>query len=193
MGKIQRRYNLWAAACVRSVSPDAARARDLVRQPRHAPRHAPQAGVPEGLGDAGVLSLPNVAREAGVGPASVQVALSRLAGAGLADVSPARGVVSDVLIKPGPLSAAEERLLSGVLDARRRAARSHLDAIGRYANLTTCRREHLLSHFGDSSARGAAPCGGCDVCDSRRGLNARPSLGRRVLAALGVGFGTTRS
>ena len=205
VGKIQRRYNLWAAARVRSVSPDAARARDLGRTastvhavllahaPRHASRHAPRAGVPEGPGDAGVLSLPDVAREAGVSPASVQVALSRLAGAGLADVSPARGVVSDVLIKPGPLSAEEARLLSGVLDARRRAARSHLDAIGRYANLTTCRREHLLSHFGDSSARRAAPCGGCDVCDSRPGLGARPSLGRRVLAALGVVFGTTRS
>jgi len=140
-----------------------------------------------------VLSLPDVAREAGVGPASVQVALSRLAGAGLADVSPARGVVSDVLIKPGPLKAGEARLLSGVLDARRRAARSHLDAIGRYTNLTTCRREHLLSYFGDSSARAAAPCGGCDVCDPRHGLGARPSLGRRVLAALGFVFGTTRS
>ena len=204
VGKIQRRYNLWAAARVRSVSPDAARARDLGRTAStvhavllaHAPRHAPRrprAGVPEGPGDAAVLSLPDVAREAGVSPASVQVALSRLAGAGLADVSPARGVVSDVLIKPGPLSAEEARLLSGVLDARRRAARSHLDAIGRYANLTTCRREHLLSHFGDSSALGAAPCGGCDVCDSRPGLGARPSLGRRVLAALAAVFGTTRS
>jgi hypothetical protein len=190
---------------VRRVSPDAARARDLGRTAstvhavllahasRHASRHAPRAGVPEGPGDAAVLSLPEVAREAGVGPASVQVALLRLAGAGLADVSPARGVVSDVLIKPGPLKADEARLLSGVLDARRRAARAHLDAIGRYANLTTCRREHLLSHFGDSAALRAAPCGGCDVCDSRPGLGARPSLGRRVLAALGVVFGTTRS
>ena len=42
-------------------------------------------------------------------------------------------------------------------------------------------------------ARGAAPCGGCDVCDSRPGLGARLSLGRRALAALGVVFGTTRS
>src|SRR5918994_5321095 len=58
VGKIQRRYNLWAAARVRSVSPDAARARDLGRTAlrvhavllTHAPRHAPRAGVPEYLG-----------------------------------------------------------------------------------------------------------------------------------------------
>jgi hypothetical protein len=55
-------------------------------------------------------------------------------------------------------------VLSEALDLRARAARAHLDAIGRYANLATCRREHLLSHFGDSAALGAAPCGGCDVC-----------------------------
>ena len=57
------------------------------------------------------VTIYDIAREAGVGPASVQVALSRLAGAGLADVSPARGVVSDVLIKPGPLKAEEALLL----------------------------------------------------------------------------------
>ena len=90
----------------------------------HAPRHAPRAGVPEGLGDAGVLSLPDVAREAGVGPASVQVALSRLAWAGLAEVSPAGGAVADILVKPGPLSAEEERVLSEALDLRGRPART---------------------------------------------------------------------
>jgi hypothetical protein len=89
---------------------------------------------------------------------------SRLAWAGLAEVSPAGGAVADILVKPGPLSAEEERVLSEALDLRARAARAHLDAIGRYANLATCRREHLLSHFGDSAALGAAPCGGCDVC-----------------------------
>jgi len=31
-----------------------------------------------------------------------------------------------------------------------------------YVNLTTCRREHLLRHFGDSEP--VAPCGACDVC-----------------------------
>jgi ATP-dependent DNA helicase RecQ len=101
--------------------------------------------------------------------------------------------VADILVKPGPLSTEEERVLSEALDFRGRAARAHLDAIGRYANLATCRREHLLSHFGDSAALGAAPCGGCDVCNPRPGLDAPPSPGRRALAALAAFFGATRS
>jgi superfamily II DNA helicase RecQ len=31
-----------------------------------------------------------------------------------------------------------------------------------YAQLTTCRRERLLRHFGDKEE--VAPCGGCDIC-----------------------------
>lgn len=206
IGKIRRRYNLWAAVRVRCVSPDASRALDLglAASKVHASLLAHASAVEdralnyaegrsEGRGRGGIVPLPEIARDSGLSPASAQVALSRLVAAGLAEISPSGGAVSDVLIKPGPLSAAEERLLSEVLGAQARAARAHLDAIGRYANLTTCRREHLLSHFGDSAASGAAPCGGCDVCNPRTGRGSRPSLGRRALAALAAVFGTTRS
>jgi ATP-dependent DNA helicase RecQ len=195
IGKIRRRYNLWAAVRVRGVSPDGSRARSLgpAASKVHAALLAQGHGHGLGQGHAGVLTLPEVAREADLSPASAQVALLRLAASGMAEISPARGAVSDVLIKPGPLGAAEERLLSDFLDPRAGAARARLDGIGRYANLTTCRRQHLLSHFGDPAALGAVPCGACDVCNPRPGLDARPSPGRRALAALAAVFGATRS
>ena len=40
----------------------------------------------------------------------------------------------------------------------------HLEDIGHYASLKTCRRARLLSYFGDGDAELVAPCDGCDVC-----------------------------
>ncbi|MDP9474376.1 MAG: RecQ family zinc-binding domain-containing protein [Actinomycetota bacterium] len=151
--------------------------------------------------------LPEIARRSSLTPAATQVALARLAAAGLADVSPAGGTVSDVLVKPSPLTEREMRTLCGRLERQGRAARGHLEAIRRYANLTTCRREHLLGHFGDpEAAHRAAPCGGCDVCSppgnprrpnptARRTPHDAPQgtprgLGRRLLQALAAVLGT---
>jgi ATP-dependent DNA helicase RecQ len=57
----------------------------------------------------------------------------------------------------------------GSLTANRRAAQARLAAMIRYAEASRCRREVLLSYFGDS-LHGAA-CAGCDRCNHSR---ARP-------------------
>jgi superfamily II DNA helicase RecQ len=48
------------------------------------------------------------------------------------------------------------------LKDRSRTAYKQIHYVEQYANLTTCRRERLLRHFGDTEE--VAPCGGCDVC-----------------------------
>jgi len=215
VGKVRRRYNLWSAVRVRSVVRDELGARSLGKAASRV--HAAllsgggEAGGPGG-GTRGITRpLPEIARRSSLTPAATQVALARLAAAGLADLSPAGGTVSDVLVKPGPLTEREMRTLCGRLERQGRAARGHLEAIRRYANLTTCRREHLLGHFGDpEAAHRAAPCGGCDVCSppgnprrpnptARRTPHGAPQgtpqgtpqgLGRRLLHALAAVLGT---
>jgi ATP-dependent DNA helicase RecQ len=50
---------------------------------------------------------------------------------------------------------------SGADDAHKRIERYKLEAILGYCEVTSCRRQVLLAHFGD---RLAAPCGNCDTC-----------------------------
>ena len=61
-----------------------------------------------------------------------------------------------------PLDANNRRRIAARLKNMSRTAYSQLDGVEAYANLKTCRREHLLRHFGD--AEEVAPCDGCDVC-----------------------------
>ncbi|MCA1701866.1 MAG: RecQ family zinc-binding domain-containing protein [Actinobacteria bacterium] len=121
------------------------------------------------------IPLPDLAREAGLSPATAQVSLSRLMATGLLDAAP-RGVIADVLIKPGPLSRRELTELRRRFELRAAVEARQLEDVGRYASLTTCRRARLLSHFGDETAEFVAPCDGCDVC---RGTSVRKPAGPR--------------
>lgn len=49
-------------------------------------------------------------------------------------------------------------------EQRRQYERSRVEMIRGYAELTTCRRQHLLSYFGETLAE---PCGNCDNCEAR--------------------------
>ena len=79
------------------------------------------------------------------------------------------GSRADVLLKveeltPKDLEALEERFSEAALKEIR-----HLDDVENYTSLSSCRRQRLLSYFGDEAAGEVAPCDGCDVCRNRPG------------------------
>jgi ATP-dependent DNA helicase RecQ len=91
---------------------------------------------------------------------------------GTAEIIP-RGSVVDVRLKASALDARSRRTIAARLKSRANAAYAQIRDVETYANLTTCRREHLLRHFGDTEQ--VAPCGACDVCLGQAETPARPS------------------
>jgi ATP-dependent DNA helicase RecQ len=67
-----------------------------------------------------------------------------------------------VRLKVSTLDARSRRAIAARLKNRATAAYAQIRDVEAYANLTTCRREYLLRHFGDMER--VAPCAGCDVC-----------------------------
>jgi ATP-dependent DNA helicase RecQ len=80
---------------------------------------------------------------------------------GTAEIIP-RGSVVDVRLKASMLDARSRHHIAGRLKNRARASYAQIRDVETYANLTSCRREYLLRHFGDTEP--VAPCGACDVC-----------------------------
>jgi ATP-dependent DNA helicase RecQ len=107
------------------------------------------------------MGLPELARRAGVRPAVAQGAVYRMMVDGTAEVIP-RGSVVDVRLKTSTLDARSSRTIAARLKSRASAAYAQIRDVETYTTLTTCRREHLLRHFGDTEP--VAPCGACDVC-----------------------------
>ena len=56
----------------------------------------------------------------------------------------------------------QPRNIARRLKNRANTAYAQIRDVESFANLRTCRREHLLRHFGDMEE--VAPCAGCDVC-----------------------------
>jgi ATP-dependent DNA helicase RecQ len=68
--------------------------------------------------------------------------------------------------EPGAEDAAVDAVVAEAVGAqakRREYDRSRVEMIRAYAELTGCRRQHLLSYFGEELAE---PCGNCDNCES---------------------------
>jgi ATP-dependent DNA helicase RecQ len=80
---------------------------------------------------------------------------------GMAEIIP-RGSIVDVRLRASTLDARSRRAIAARLKNRARASYAQIRDVEAYANLTTCRREYLLRHFGDMEE--VAPCAGCDVC-----------------------------
>jgi ATP-dependent DNA helicase RecQ len=148
-GLIHRGYDLWAEVEVRRLEEETGGLREEV------------AAVHAALPGAGTIGLPELARRAGVRPAVAQGALYRMMVDGTAEIIP-RGSVVDVRLKTSVLDARNRRTIASRLKSRAGAAYNQIRGVETYANLTTCRREHLLRHFGDTEP--VAPCGACDVC-----------------------------
>jgi ATP-dependent DNA helicase RecQ len=68
----------------------------------------------------------------------------------------------DVRLKTTSLDEESRRDIASRLKGRAQAAYAQIRGVESYANLSACRREHLLRHFGDTED--VAPCSGCDFC-----------------------------
>ena len=148
-GLIHRGYDLWAEVEVRHLDEKREGLREEV------------AAVHAALPGSGTIGLPELARRAGVKPAVAQGALYRMMADGTAEIIP-RGSVVDVMLRTQSLAGHSRRAIAARLNNHATAAYTQIRDVETYANLTTCRREYLLRHFGDME--NVAPCAGCDVC-----------------------------
>ncbi|QIN79131.1 hypothetical protein GBA65_12030 [Rubrobacter marinus] len=148
-GLLARGYDLWGEVEVRRVEEEPGELREEISK------------VHAALPGEGTVSLPELARKAGVRPVVAQSALFRLMVDGLVDATP-RGSLADIRLKTGGLDDESRGAIASRLKSRTRAAYDQIRTVETYTTLSTCRREHLLRHFGDTEE--VAPCAGCDVC-----------------------------
>jgi ATP-dependent DNA helicase RecQ len=187
-GLILRGYDLWGEVEVRWVDEEPEGLREEV------------ARVHAVLPGGGTISLPELARRADVRPVVAQTALFNLMVDGLVEVV-SGGSLADIRLKTETLDRASRRSIAARLKSRTSAAYDQIRAVETYAILETCRREHLLRHFGDRQE--VAPCGGCDIClgEADDAANLRPTKsdfehpvcgGRRWVLPLGVAISPGR-
>src|ERR671917_276836 len=177
-GLIHRGYDLWAEVEVRHLEEEREGLREEV------------AAVHAALPGSGTIDLPELARRAGVRPAVAQGALYRMMVDGMAEVVP-RGSVVDVRLKASTLDGRSRRAIAARLKNRATAAYAQIRDVEAYANLTTCRREYLLRHFGDTEQ--VAPCAGCDVCLGDADEIGKPSAVTQERLAAPVGRDLTQT
>jgi ATP-dependent DNA helicase RecQ len=147
-GLVSRGYDLWAEIEVRRLDEEPGPMRDELT------------AVHAALPGSGTVRIPELARRAGLKPVVAQGAVYKLMVDGIVEAIP-RGSLVDVRIK-GSLDPATGRAITARLKRQTSAAYDQIRDVETYANLTTCRRERLLRHFGDTED--VVPCGGCDVC-----------------------------
>ena len=152
-GLISRGYDLWGDVEVRRVDEEIGGSNGEVREE--------VTRVHAALPGEGTVPLPELARRAGVRPVVAQTALFKLMADGTVEAVP-RGSLADIRLKNESLDEGSRRSIAARLKSRTRAAYDQIRTVETYATLTTCRREHLLRHFGDGQE--VAPCSGCDVC-----------------------------
>ena len=148
-GLISRGYDLWAEVEVHRIEEEPGGLREEV------------SAVHAALPGAGTVGLPALARKTGLRPAVVQGAIYRMMVDGVVEVVP-RGSLVDVRLKASSLDDESRRGIAGRLKNRANTAYAQIRDVESFAGLRTCRREHLLRHFGDKEE--VAPCAGCDVC-----------------------------
>ncbi len=138
------------------------------------------ARVAEVVSDSGEPVEPTEIQEAThLSQSKVVTAVSRLEDAGAIDVLPSGEVAAS---DDAPPRAEAIEKAAEVEEQRRLFDRSRVDMMRSYAEADSCRREFLLSYFGEPFD---PPCGHCDVCE--RGDGERPAasdgpfaLGSRV-------------
>ena len=148
-GLVSRGYDLWSEVEVRRLDEEPGDLREEVT------------AVHAALPGAGSVGLSELARKVGLRPAVVQGAIYRMMVDGIAEVVP-RGALVDVRLKTTSLDEESRRDIASRLKGRASTAYAQIRDVESYANLSACRREHLLRHFGDTEE--VAPCSGCDFC-----------------------------
>ena len=120
--------------------------------------------LPPHAGEGATLWLDDLARALRFEPSRVEAGLEYLAARRVLEVRRSEGGLTldwhGARARRAPIDAA-------ALDRGRRRAHVRLDAVVRYANALSCRRQHLLAYFGEPSP---ARCGRCDVCLGRHKL-----------------------
>ncbi len=148
-GLLSRGYDLWEEVEVRRLEEEPGGLREDVR------------AVHAALPGTGAVRLTDLARKADVRPAVAQGAVYSMMVSGSVEAVP-RGSLADVRLRETTLDDHLRRNIAARLKARSKTAYSQIDDIESYANLSSCRRERLLRHFGDTEE--VSPCSGCDVC-----------------------------
>jgi ATP-dependent DNA helicase RecQ len=148
-GLVSRGYDLWGEVEVRRVDEEPEGLREEISR-----IHAVLPGN-------GTISLLDLARRAGMRPVVAQTALFKLMADEIVEALP-RGSLVDIRLKEESLDGGSRGAIAARLKSRTRAAYDQVRGVETYATLETCRREHLLRHFGDTQE--VAPCAGCDVC-----------------------------
>jgi ATP-dependent DNA helicase RecQ len=148
-GLVSRGYDLWGEVEVRRVDEEPEGLREEISRVH--------AALPGG----GTISLLELARRAGMRPVVAQTALFKLMADEVVEALP-RGSLVDIRLKEESLDGGSRGAIAARLKSRTRAAYDQIRGVETYATLETCRREHLLRHFGDTQE--VAPCAGCDVC-----------------------------
>lgn len=169
-GLISRGYDLWGDVEVRRVDEELGGSDGEVREE--------VTRVHAALPGDGTVSLPELARRAGVRPVVAQTALFKLMADGMVEAVP-RGSLADIRLKNESLDEGSRRSIAARLKSRTRAAYDQIRTVETYTALGTCRREHLLRHFGDTQE--VAPCAGCDVCLGE--VDEAPALSAATAAA----------
>lgn len=148
-GLVSRGYDVWAEVEVHRLDEEPGDLREEV------------AAVHAALPGSGSIGLPELSRKAGFRPAVVQGAVYRMMVDGVVEAVP-RGTLVDVRLKAASLDAESRRDIASRLKDRAQVAYAQIRDVESYATLESCRREHLLRHFGDTEE--VAPCAGCDFC-----------------------------
>lgn len=121
--------------------------------------------VSQALLEQGPASRKQLASRTGLPLKRVVQALHRLADVGAVRLTPTRAALQ---CEAGQLPLAIERAIE--LEAQRsEAERERVRAMQAYAVIGTCRRAHLLMHFGEILSE---PCSTCDVCERREDAQA---------------------
>lgn len=148
-GALARGYDLWDSLDVRRLDEEPGELRKDIA--------AVHAAMPGG----GEISLTELARKAGVRPAVAQGAVYSMMVDEVAEVVP-RGAVVDLRLGADTLGGGLRYEIASRLKRMNSASYEQVGQMESYSGLSTCRREFLLSHFGENVR--LAPCGGCDVC-----------------------------
>jgi ATP-dependent DNA helicase RecQ len=108
----------------------------------------------------GAVEPTALAEEMDVSPTRLAGLVNLLEQAGAVEVS-VEGTIEQPDDAPAPREAAEAAL--EVAASHRKVERSRVEMMRGYADTTGCRRQFLLSYFGEARDE---PCGNCDTCDA---------------------------